>query len=30
MVAVTEDGVDVLTLGAGDVPLLASGQQPPA
>ena len=30
MVAVTEDGVDVLTLGAGDVPPPASGQTPPA
>ncbi|KAF1696130.1 type I methionyl aminopeptidase [Pseudoxanthomonas koreensis] len=31
MVAVTEDGVDVLTLGAGDASLLASGQtSPPA
>jgi methionyl aminopeptidase len=38
MVAVTEDGVDVLTLSAadaalltsGDVSMLASGQRPPA
>ena len=30
MVAVTEDGVDVLTLGGGDVPPPVAGQTPPA